>query len=109
MLIWWRIWHDDDRRVWADRQLEGDPATAKRKHAADCRFDWVEHGHAPAVSGLEFYSDDQHSHLVAAGTRRDSPADRQWQGATLTPTKPSQPQPPAAPDPTVTDDDDLPF
>lgn len=110
MLIWWRIWHDDDRRVHADRILEGDPATAKTKHTADCRFDWAEGLNAPAVSPLEFYSDQHKSHFVAAGKRRDTDTDRNWRRGGPTPPAPQHDNTtPPPPTNLSDDDDDLPF
>ena len=30
MYLWWRTWHDDDRRLWAERFTSGDPTEAKQ-------------------------------------------------------------------------------
>ena len=110
MLYWWRTWHDDHRRLWADRQQHGDPAEAKRQHTADRRFGWVQSDMAaPAVGPLIFTDHTGRDSYIAASQVRETDADRQFNiGATPTPTsapKAADTPPPAAPAP----DDDLPF
>ena len=99
MLIWWRIQQDDERRLWAERMIDGDPATAKRQHAQDKRFAWAD-GHNPTVSPLEFYDDQGRTHYVAAGYARETETDRTFRTGTTPTITAVEPDPPA---------DDLPF
>jgi len=41
MYLWWRTWHDNDRRLWAERFTAGDPAEAKQRHRDDLTFTWA--------------------------------------------------------------------
>ena len=112
MLIWFRTWHDDHRRLWAERLTDGDPATARNNHSRDRRFGWTTPDmHNPTVSPLEFYGDGKPARYVAAGSVRETDDDRRFMtGATPPPTPTAnapQTPPPSAPAATV--DDDLPF
>lgn len=78
MLMWWRTWHDAERRLWADRQMAGDPAEGKKQHAADKKFGWADGLFAPAVSPLEFTDENGHSQYIAAGWARELPEDRAY-------------------------------
>lgn len=108
MLIWWRTWHDDERRLWADRQMTGDPADGKKQHAADKQFRWIEDGmHAPAISPLEFVTEGR-GQYIAAGFVRETDTDRHYNiGGTPPPATDNQPQTP--PTPPRSRHDELPF
>lgn len=80
MYLWWRIWHDDERRVWAERQTSGDPAEAKKNHARDKDFAWASGLRVASVSPLEFSDDKTSTMYVAAGWARDTEADRPYHG-----------------------------
>ena len=111
MLVWWRTWHDDKRRVWAERQMTGDPADGKRHHAADKQWRWVTTKmHAPAVSPLEFVDENGRASYIASGFVRELDADRQFNtGATHPATQPTTTITAPAPTTTTVTDDDLPF
>ena len=98
MYLWWRTWHDDDRRLWAERFTEGDPATAKQKHREHLSFRWANGLNAPGVTTLDFTDEKGLNKIVAGGAERLSDEDRTWYAA-LTPTDQPATQP----------DDDLPF
>lgn len=109
MLMWWRIQQDDDRRVWAERMLNGDPADAKRHHAQDKKFNWAD-GHNPTVSPLEFYDDQGRTSYVASGFARETDEDRKFRtGGTPTTTSTQPPTPTVPPPPAPDTDHDLPF
>ena len=54
MYLWWRTWHDDQRRLWAERFTSGDPKEALQRHADDLRFGWAAALDGAGVSSLEF-------------------------------------------------------
>ena len=95
MYLWWRTWHDDDRRFWAEKFTSGDPAEARRLHREHLRFEWAEQLNAPGVTTLDFTDEKGLNKIVAGGAERLSDTDRAWYAA-LTP----------APEP---EDDGLPF
>ena len=98
MYLWWRTWHDDKRRFWAERYTSGDPAEALRMHRDDLRFSWAKGLNAPGVTTLDFTDENGLNKIVAGGAERLSDEDRVWYAA-LTPTAEPTPEP----------DDDLPF
>lgn len=99
MYLWWRTWHDEDRRLWAERFVSGDPATAKKQHKEDLQFGWASALTAPGVSGLEFTDENGKNAMIVGGTSRELTKDRAF--ATGSPA----PKPPDAPDTS----DSLPF
>ena len=78
MFMWWRTWHDEDRRMWAERFLNGDPKLAKQQHADDLRFRWADGLTAPTVTGLEFTDENGHTRIITGGVVRETPADRAY-------------------------------
>lgn len=84
MYLWWRTWHDEDRRLWAERFTSGDPTEAKQRHRDDLHFRWAEGLHAPGVTTLDFTDEKGLNKIVAGGAERLSDTDRNWY-ATLTP------------------------
>ena len=98
MYLWWRTWHDDNRRFWAERYTSGDPAEALKMHRDDLRFGWAKAVNAPGVTTLDFTDENGLNKIVAGGAERLSDEDRVWYAA-LTPTA----------EPAAEPDDDLPF
>ena len=98
MYLWWRTWHDDRRRFWAERFTEGDPAAAKQKHREHLRFRWADGLNAPGVTTLDFTDENGLNKIVAGGAERLSEEDRTWYAALIPADKP-----------TAQPDDDLPF
>lgn len=113
MLMWWRTWHDTERRLWAERQMTGDPAEGKRGHADDKQFRWTTPDmRAPAVTPLEFTDENGKGRFIASAFARDNTDDRQFLATGAAPhrttTSTTTPPPPTTPAPTPADDD-LPF
>ena len=98
MYLWWRTWHDDRRRFWAERFTAGDPAEAKQRHRDDLRFGWAKGLNAPGVTTLDFTDENGLNKIVAGGAERLSDEDRTWYAALIPADKP-----------TAQPDDDLPF
>lgn len=112
--MWWRVWHDDQRRVWAEPFTSGDPAEAKQRHADDLNFTWARGVRAPIVSDLEFTNEQGSTATVRDGVRREQPEDRVYTavGAGKVSTQEKAEAHPAEPGSTPggsTDDYELPF
>lgn len=113
MYLWWLTWHDDDRRLWAERFTSGDPAEAKQRHRDHLDFGWASGLHAPGVSPLTFTDENKQPTQVAGGTERNSEPDRTYyaRGADLVSTQVKAEAQPAEPgsNPGSSTDFDLPF
>ena len=114
MYLWWRTWHDDRRRLWAERFTSGDPKEALQRHADDLRFGWAAALDGAGVSSLEFTDEGGKVKVVADGTERMSDTDRAYyaSGADLVSTQAkaeAQPAEPGSNPGSSTDDDELPF
>lgn len=68
---YYRLWHDDQRRLWADRYSNTDLRLARQYHADDLKFGWRLTGqHDRMVTAL--YGDDGRVRTeVAPGARED--------------------------------------
>ena len=100
MYLWWRTWHDNDRRLWAERFTAGDPAEAKQRHRDDLTFTWAGSVNAPGVTDLEFTDENGLNKTVTGGTQRLSEDDRTWYAALASPSADADAEQP---------DHDLPF
>ena len=114
MYLWFRTWHDDERRLWAERFTSGDPSEAKQRHRDDLTFGWASGLNAPGVSPLTFTDEKKQPTQVAGGVERNSDADRAYYlaGADLVSTTvkaEAQPSEPGSSPGGSTDYDDLPF
>ena len=111
MYLWWRTWHDDQRKLWAERFTSGDPKEAKQHHADDLRFGWAGGLAAPSVTSLEFTDEHGHTKTVNGGGSRDSEADRAYyrRGADLVSTQEKAEAHPAEPGSNPGSSTDLPF
>lgn len=88
MYLWWRMWHDENRKLWVERFVNGDPKTSKQAHADDIRFGWASGLVAPSVSSLEFTDENNHTKTVASGASRNLPQDDAYYARTVEPERP---------------------
>lgn len=71
---WWREWHDDKRRMWAQRMSETSPHEARAGHARDKQGSWCsDEMVGPRVSTLWVTSDQRTSELADGGPVIRSP------------------------------------
>ena len=114
MYLWWRTWHDEQRRFWAEKFTSGDPKEALQRHRDDLLFGWAAGLNAPGVTPLDFTDEKGLNKVIAGGAERLSDADRAYyaRGADLLSTQDkaeAQPAEPGSNPGSSTDYDDLPF
>lgn len=111
MYLWWRTWHDDQRRLWAERFVSGDPKEAKQHHSDDLAFRWATNLNAPSVSRLEFTDEKGQTKTVNNGGSRFSEQDRAYhlRGADLVSTQEKAEAHPAEPGSSPGSSTELPF
>ena len=108
--LWFRTWHDDANRLWAERFLSGDPAEAKQRHADDLRFGWARTGDRnPSVSDLTFHNETGSTVIVKEGKQREDARQTNETGATPTPQAIAAMLTPTPHSPTQPDNNELPF